>query len=150
ERDPDPVGIPARLAQGQRPSPRTAGLEPGCERDLADEAVAPLGSCERGLDEPCECSSQRQLVADRLRELERGGDEGGWATAAHPRGHPTSRQAPGAPAVRPQTFGDGASREPGKLPQLANSERFELFVATTLERQERERQRREELRELLV
>src|SRR5262249_58973779 len=71
-------------------------------------------------------------------------------TARHLRGRSTSRQAPGAPAVRPQTFGDGATREPSKLSELANSERFELLVAVAFERKKRERERCEELRQLLV
>src|SRR5204863_6853228 len=125
ERDTDPLGVATRLAQGQRPPPRAAGLQPGREGDLADEPIAPLGPCERGFDESRQCTPQRQLVADRFRELERGGDDGGRAATAHARGRPTSRQAPGAPAVRPQTFGDGATRKPGKLPQLAYSERLE-------------------------
>ena len=65
-------------------------------------------------------------------------------------GRPTSRQAPGAPAVRPQTFGDGATREPGKLSKPANSERFELFVALPFERQQCQRQRREEAPDVFV
>src|SRR5262249_1147368 len=134
----------------QRPAPRAAALEPGRERNLADEAIAPLGPCESGVDEPRQRTPQRELVADRLRELERGGDGCGRATAAPARGRPPSPQAPGAPGVRPQTFGHGATRQPGKLPQLANPERLELLVAAALEREERERQRREELRQLLV
>ena len=61
-----------------------------------------------------------------------------------------SRQTPGAPAVRPQAFGHGAAREPGKLSKLSHSELFELRVPLRRERQERERQRREELAGALV
>src|SRR5439155_21436692 len=75
---------------------------------------------------------------------------GGRTTATHTRGRSTSRQAPGTPAVRPQTFGDGATREPGKLSEFANSEGFELLVAVALEREKRERERSEELRQLLI
>ena len=57
-----------------------------------------------------------------------------------------SRQAPGAPAVRPQPFGNGATREPGKLSELSNSE---LLPAPRSARRSSgssvERQRREEL-----
>ena len=56
-----------------------------------------------------------------------------------------SRQAPGAPAVRPQSFGDGAARQPGKLSNRSYSELFELVVALPLEREQGQRQRREEL-----
>src|SRR5437588_73729 len=132
------------------PPPRRYRRSRSRERDLPDEAIASLGPRERGFDEPRQRTPQRQLVAHCLRELERGGNGGGRAPAANARGRPTSRQAPGAPAVRPQTFGDGATREPGKLPQLANSECFELLVTPALEREERERQRCEELRQLLV
>src|SRR5204862_366911 len=55
-----------------------------------------------------------------------------------------SRQAPGTPSVRPQPFGDGAARQPGKLSDRAHSQLFELLVAVALERKQRERQRCEE------
>ena len=55
-----------------------------------------------------------------------------------------SRQAPGAPAVRPQSFGDGATRQPGKLSDRSYSELLELLVALPLEREQRQRQRGEE------
>ena len=146
ERDADAVGLGARLAQGQRPPPRAAADEPRRERDLAHEAVAALGSRERRLDERAERAAQRQLVPDRLRELERLRELRRRAAAAHACGRAASRQAPGAPAVRPQSFGDGATREPGKLSKPAHSERFELVVTLPLERQQRQRQRCEELR----
>ena len=41
----------------------------------------------------------------------------------------TPRQAPGAPAVRPQSFGDGTTREPGKLSDRSYSELLELVRA---------------------
>ena len=47
ERDADAVGVGARLAQRERAPPGAAADEPCGERDLADEAVAPLGPCER-------------------------------------------------------------------------------------------------------
>src|SRR5207302_8925720 len=101
---------------------------PGGERDLADEAVAALRPRQDRLDQHPECTAERQLVPDRLRKLERLGKLGRRSATAHPRGRPASRQAPGAPAVRPQSSGDRASREPGKLSKPANSERFELLV----------------------
>src|SRR5439155_1252607 len=150
ERDADPVGLGARLAQRERAPPRAAADEPGGERDLADEAVAPFRPSERGLEERAERAAEGQLVADRLGELERLRELGRWAATAHPRGRPASRQAPGAPAVRPQAFGDGATREPGKLSEPAHPERLQLLVALPLERQQRQRQRREEAPHLLV
>ena len=54
------------------------------------------------------------------------------------------RQAPGAPAVRPQPFGHGAARQPGKLSDRSYSQLLQLLVAAALERQELQRQRREE------
>ena len=130
----------------QEPPP----TRPCGECDLADEAVATLGPRQRRLDERAECAPERELVSDRLGELERLRKLGRWAATAHARGRSASRQAPGAPAVRPQSFGDGATREPGKLSELSNSERFELFVALPFERQQAERQRREEAPDLFV
>src|SRR4029077_18195077 len=120
------------------------------ERDLADEAVAPFRPCERGLDERAERAPERQLVAARLGGLERLDELGMWAAPAHARCRSASRQAPGAPAVRPQSFSNGATREPGKLSKLSHAERFELFVALPLEWQQGERQRREEAADLFV
>ena len=48
-----------------------------------------------------------------------------------------SRQAPGAPAVRPQSFGDGAARQPGKLSDRSYPKLLELLVALALEREQR-------------
>ena len=105
---------------------------------------------EHRFDKCAEYTPQRELVADRLWKLERLRELGGWTAAAHARGRSASRQAPGAPAVRPQSFGHGATREPSKLSKLSNSERFELFVALLLERQQAQRQRSEEAPDLLV
>src|SRR5205814_2146259 len=116
----------------------------------AHEAVAALGPRERRLDERAERAAQRQLVPDRLRELERLRKLRRRPAAAHAGGCTASRQAPGAPAVRPQSFGDGATREPGKLSKPAHAERLEVVGALPFERQERQRQRCEELSDLLV
>ena len=56
----------------------------------------------------------------------------------------TPCQAPGAPAVRPQSFGNGATRQPGKLSDRAYPELLELLVAGRVERQELQRQRGQE------
>src|SRR5205085_3218819 len=55
-----------------------------------------------------------------------------------------------APAVRPQSSGDGAAWKPGKLPEPADSECLQLCAALPLERQQRERQRCEEVPDLVV
>src|SRR4029077_2668732 len=56
----------------------------------------------------------------------------------------TPCQAPGAPSVRPQPFGDGTAREPGKLSDRAYPPLLELLVALPLERQARQPQRARE------
>src|SRR4029453_15635177 len=61
-----------------------------------------------------------------------------------------SRQAPGAPAVRPQTFGNGAARQPGKLSKPSYPQLLQLLLLLLAQRQEPERQRREELARVLV
>src|SRR5207244_9816664 len=66
------------------------------------------------------------------------------------RGRPTPRQAPGVPAVRPQTFGDGTARQPGKLAEPSNSQLAQLPRAPALEREQLERKRPEELAPALV
>src|SRR5207302_5885673 len=84
------------------------------------------------------------------RELERLDDLSGWAPTAHACRLAASRQAPGAPAVRPQTFGHGATREPSKLSDLLHAELAQLGTAAWIQRHEFERQRREELGQPLV
>src|SRR5581483_4821826 len=150
EREADPRRLRARLAQRQGAPPGAAADEACAERDLADEAVSPLRAGQRRLDERAQRAPERQFVRDSLRERERLGELGRRPATAHMRGRSASRQAPGAPAVRPQSFGDGAARKPGKLSQPANSERVELLVALPVERQQRQRERCEEAADLLV
>src|SRR3954454_595955 len=107
-------------------SPSPGRHEVRGERDLANEAVAPLGTPEDRLHERTERAAQRQLVADRFGELEGLHELRRWAAAAHACGRAASRQAPGAPAVRPQSFGDGTTREPGKLAEPPHTECGEL------------------------
>ena len=123
--------------------------EPGRERDLADEAVAPLGPCERGVDERTERAAQCQLVADRLGELERlrnsaGGRRPRTRAAAPPLARPQARRPSG-----PNRSATAPPGSPASCPSFA-PERFQLVVALPLERQQRERQRREEPPHLLV
>src|SRR5205807_6228479 len=91
-----------------------------------------------------------ELVVDRLRELDRLDDLGGRPPPTRAHGRPTSRQAPGAPAVRPQTFGHGSARQPGKLTESSHSKLTQLAGSLSLERKELERQRAEELGSPLV
>ena len=141
---PQPRRVGRRLAQRHRPAPRGAADEPRPEGELPRRAPRAFRSCEQAVDEHPEPSPERQLVADRFRELERLVEGLGRPSRRDPPVLLTSRQAPGAPAVRPQPFGDGAARQPGKLSDRSYSQLFELLVAVALEREQRQRQRREE------
>src|SRR5262249_55712245 len=81
----------------------------------------------------------------RFRELERLDQGFGRPSRCNPPVLLAPRQTPGAPAVRPQSFGHGAPGQPGKLSDRANSQLLQLLVAVALEREQRQRQRREEL-----
>jgi len=64
ERDADPVGIGGRVAESQRPTPRAAALQPRCESNLADEAVAPLWVRKGSVDE-----ARQRALADLCHAL---------------------------------------------------------------------------------
>src|SRR5207244_3745535 len=107
-------------------------------------------SSEQPVEQNAERASQRELVSNRLGELEhlqqlRGGLPSTDASTRAP-----SRQAPGAPAVRPQTFGHGATRKPGKLSELRDSKLLKLLSLPCLKREQGQRKRREELARVLV
>ena len=145
EREPEPLGVGGRLAERDRPPPRGAADEPRPEGELSRRAPRALGSGEQAVDEHAEPSPERQLLADCIRELaasRRDGDAGCRGVNASVLLAP--RQAPGAPAVRPQSFGNGATRQPGKLSDRSHSELLELLVALPLEREQGQRQRGEE------
>ena len=93
----------------------------------------------------CEGAAEGELVPDRLGELEPLGDLRRRRPRLHSRVPLVPRQAPGAPAVRPQSFGDGATRQPGKLSDLLDPEVLQLLAPLSLHREERQRERREEL-----
>ena len=62
----------------------------------------------------------------------------------------SSRQAPGAPPVRPQSFGYGAAWQPSKLTDTAHAELPELASPLPSEGEQREWKRREKLARALV
>ena len=69
-----------------------------------------LRTRKQAVEQHPEPSPERQLVADRLRELERLVQGDCRPSRRHPPVLPSPRQAPGAPAVRPQSFGNGGTR----------------------------------------
>ena len=71
ERRPQPRPLGGRLAEGDRPPPRAAADEPRRERRLPQRPSRPLRPREQPVEERAERSPERQLVRDRLRELER-------------------------------------------------------------------------------
>jgi hypothetical protein len=130
-----------RLSQGDGPPPGRSAHEPRRERELPRRPPHPLLTREHTLDEHGEAPPKRVLVRDRLGELEPLRDPldrlpcPDRGLLSRTRLLPP-RQAPGAPAVRPQSFGHGATREPGKLSDPAYAQLLELLVALALERQE--------------
>src|SRR5205814_7056157 len=105
---------------------------------------------EQLVEQHAERAPQRQLVRDRIRELQTLDELARRAAAPNAPPLAAPRQAPGAPAVRPQSFGDGAARKPGKLTQPPNSKLLQLLLRLLLEREQVDGQRREELARLLV
>src|SRR6478735_8727089 len=150
ERRPQYPPLRARLAQRHRPPPRASADEPRRERDLADLPPTALGAREDPVEQCRQRPPEGQLVADRLRELEPLGDLRRRPASAYLRRVFTPRQAVGAPAVRPQSFGNGGTRQPGKLSDLLHPELLELLAPPLFERKQCQRERREELLRLLV
>ena len=131
-------------------APGAAADERRRQRDLPQEPLTALRPPEQPLDEDRERTPQCELVPDRLGKLERLDDLGRGPSPPHAPAVPSSRQAPGAPPVRPQSFGYGAARKPSKLTDLAHAELLELASPLLSERKQRERKRREELARALV
>ena len=71
ERGPEPGRVGGRLAQRHRPAPRGAADEPRPERDLPRRPPRAFRPGEQAVEQHAEPSPERQLVADRFRELER-------------------------------------------------------------------------------
>src|SRR6266542_6103707 len=150
ERDAQAGGLGGCVPQRDRPPPRAAADEPRRQRDLSQCPPAALRPGEQPVEQDAERAPQRQLVSDRLGKLERLRQLRRWPAPAYAPARASSRQAPGAPAVRPQTFGHGATRKPGKLAKLLDPQLLQLFPTARVDRKQRQRQRREELPRALV
>src|SRR5439155_26792236 len=132
-RGPEPCTIRRRLAQGDRPPPRSSADESGRDRDLAHRPACPLRPAKRAVDERSEGSPQRELVANRLRELDPLDDLGRWTARVDPIPRPTARQAPRVPPLRSEPLGDCRAREPSELAERPDAESFELPAAVLLD-----------------
>src|SRR5581483_10500684 len=113
-------------------------------RELPRRSPRALRPGEEPVEQHSEPPPEGQLVADRLRKLERLVDRRHGLPRRDPALLLASRQAPGTPSGRPQPFGDGGARKPSKLSDRPYSELLQLLVALALEWQQLERQRREE------
>ena len=139
ERGAQPVALGRRLAQRERPPPRAAADEPRRERDLADRAAR----SRSGRRAAGRAGRRARAAASARCRPPRGTRAASTSSAGgRRRGRdarsPSPRQAPGAPAVRPQTFGDGAARQPGKLSEpLAPRAPSAPRCARSLEREQR-------------
>src|SRR5207248_1854279 len=134
----------------QGPAPRATPDEPCGERELADLAPRALRARKHAVEERPERTTEGELVADGLRELQPLHDLRRGTACVHTSPLLSPRQAPGAPASRPQSFGNGRARQPGKLTDAAHAELLELLATLLVEGKERQRERREELRRALV
>ena len=124
-----PVAIGGGVAKRHRPPPRAAADEAPGKRELAQGPATAFRPGEQPVDEHAERAPQRQLVADRFREVEPLDELRRGTAPAHASLRAASRQPPGAPAVRPQSFGDGATRQPGKLSEPLDPELLQLVAA---------------------
>ena len=150
ERQPQPVALRSRVAKRDDPPPRASTHEPRGERELPHRPSSALRPCEQPVEENSERPSQRQLVRDRFREFERLLELARRLPPPHAAVLASSRQAPGAAAVRPQTFGHCGARQPGKLTNPLDPELLELLTTLVVDGEQRERKRCEELARPLV
>src|SRR5919198_1346698 len=97
ERRAEPVALGGRVAERRRPAPGGAADHLRRHGELADEPIGPLRPGEDRVDERRERASDRELVVDRLRELDRLGDLGGGAAAPPRRGPPPPPPPPPPP-----------------------------------------------------
>ena len=101
--------VAGRIAEGQRPAPGCSADESCRKCNFSDEPVGALGPVDRLFGQRGKGSAERELVPDRLGELELLDNLGRRAAAADATALPSSRLAPGAAAVRSQSFGNGSA-----------------------------------------
>src|SRR5205085_12164245 len=102
--------VTSRVTQRDRAPPRSPSHKRSSHRELAYCSVAALRPGEDPVGEGTQRPPQRQLVRDRLRELERLRELDRNLSRTDLAALLASRQAPGPPAVRPQSFGNGGAR----------------------------------------
>src|SRR5438105_8968970 len=107
KRDPQTVARRRRVAERDRAPPRSPADELCRQRELPHSAVAALRPGEEPVEECPERPAERQLVGDRFGKIERLHELGRNLPRADLAALLTSRQAPGPPTVRPQSFGNG-------------------------------------------
>src|SRR5207302_8394351 len=99
-----------RITQRDRAPPRSPAHQLRRQRELADRSVAALRPGEEPVEEGTQRPPERQLVRNRLGELERLHELVRNFPRTDLAALLASRQAPGPPAVRPQSFGNGGAR----------------------------------------
>src|SRR6266702_2243197 len=97
----------------------SASFGPSAARNTPPAA---LGTGEDPVEQCRQCPAEGELVGERLRKLEPLGDFRWRLAGLDLRRVLAPRQAPGAPAVRPQSFGNGSARQPGKLADLRHAQ----------------------------
>src|SRR6476646_5132395 len=110
ECDAEPIAVRRRATQRDRSPPRSPAYQLRRQRELAHRSVAALGPSEKPVEQGAQRPPKRQLVRDRLRKLARLRKVVRRLSRADLATLLSSRQAPGPPAVRPQSFGHGGAR----------------------------------------
>ena len=137
-----PVG--SRLAQRHRAPPRAAADEPRRERDLAERPSRTLRPCEQPVEQRAERAPERQLVSDRLRELERLHELGRRPPAAHHERLPAACQRPRLPSVPAAAAPRPLARQRRRARPSCARRALRALRTGRPERQQRQRQRRQE------
>ena len=110
ERKTQSFPVRRRVTERHRSPPRSPADQLRRQGQLPHGPLAALRPGEKPVEESTQRPPERQLVRDRLGKLERVRELGRHLPRTDLPALFASRQAPGAPAVRPQSFGDGVAR----------------------------------------
>src|SRR5215216_5809163 len=109
--------------------PRSASEE---ERGQGEERRRPpttLRSREQTVDERRKRTPERELVRDRLGELELLGEVGRWSSRRHRRAVGSRRQPPRLGSVGAEAIGHRCAREPREFAEATDAELRKLLAA---------------------
>src|SRR6185503_4791943 len=122
------LGFSCRLSQRRRPPPRAAADQAGGDGEAPWQSPAPLLASEQPVEKSREGKLERDLVGDRLGELEGFGDLGGRAPRCHAIVVLAAQKPSGLCRLAAHPVADCCARQTGELAQLLDAELGKLLA----------------------